>query len=676
MQQITMLTTCFLLAAGALAASSSEPGLPAEPPAAVEETITHPAVEHSLVAQGPGPTAVGPIEVNTREAALLEPALAQRRQLAGETEESFQGFVTEAAAAWRSGDADDASALEVRAPGMQPGEPLETKATGDILRNFDGLSGSATTSPDAMVAVGPDHVLQTVNSGFRAFHKTGLPAGPSTSFEAFFFSLLPPGWRGRLSGPQVVYSQEHGKYLLLISGVDEIARESYFFLAVSTGSDPRSPWWIYRINNQPPNSDSWLGDASLGVDTWGVYLTGNMYSWNDDTLQWSALFSFNTGPLIGGSANSWVFFDLRWPDASRAFDLRPAMPHTVSSEQTTFFVNTRPQAGDQIALWRLVGDRVNSPTLTNTAIATMPYQAIGEQVDQPGTDFDIDGGDARIGNAIYAFRRVYAAWTSDPGADGESSAIHWLKLSTDSNSLITEEILHGGNGWYYFYPAITINGGDGQLLDTGLFFNAVERDALYLSTAAYVYSTDGEETLRLIAQGDRPYFRPSGRYNGAAYDWSRPGWMWGTTPYAASVWWDSRIAAVAMDDEASNDDGGDGSECIPSTTTACVLDGRFKVEVVWRDFSNTTGDAQLVPFSSESSVLFWFFSADNWEMMVKVLDACSINNRFWVFAAATTDVAYTLRVTDTEDDTVTEYTNPLGNAAAAITDTDAFATCQ
>ena len=36
-------------------------------------------------------------------------------------------------------------------------------------------------------------------------------------------------------------------------------------------------------------------------------------------------------------------------------------------------------------------------------------------------------------------------------------------------------------------------------------------------------------------------------------------------------------------------------------------------------------------------------------MLIKVLDGCTVNNRFWVFAAATTNFEYRLRVTDSEE---------------------------
>ncbi|MCP4548464.1 MAG: hypothetical protein GY835_18560 [bacterium] len=85
--------------------------------------------------------------------------------------------------------------------------------------------------------------------------------------------------------------------------------------------------------------------------------------------------------------------------------------------------------------------------------------------------------------------------------------------------------------------------------------------------------------------------------------------------------------------------------------------------------------AQVVPFGSDDSGLFWFFAPENWEMLVKVLDGCGLNNRFWVFSAATTNVEYMLRITDTETGLRQEYFNRLGNSAAAITDTSAFPTC-
>ena len=112
--------------------------------------------------------------------------------------------------------------------------------------------------------------------------------------------------------------------------------------------------------------------------------------------------------------------------------------------------------------------------------------------------------------------------------------------------------------------------------------------------------------------------------------------------------------------------------CVASDSVMCLGNGRFRVEVDWRDFQNRTGSGNVVPFGSQDSGLFWFFQESNWEMLVKVLDGCSQNGHFWVFGAATTNVEYTLKVTDTETGLTRSYFNPLGTSAPAITDTSAL----
>ncbi len=108
--------------------------------------------------------------------------------------------------------------------------------------------------------------------------------------------------------------------------------------------------------------------------------------------------------------------------------------------------------------------------------------------------------------------------------------------------------------------------------------------------------------------------------------------------------------------------------------TVLLNGGRFAVEVTWKDFAGATGSGEL-GVRSEDSAVFWFFSETNWELMVKVLDGCSINQQVWVFAAATTNVEYTLTVTDTQTGVQRRYVNPLGTAASAVNDTDAFSSC-
>ncbi len=110
-------------------------------------------------------------------------------------------------------------------------------------------------------------------------------------------------------------------------------------------------------------------------------------------------------------------------------------------------------------------------------------------------------------------------------------------------------------------------------------------------------------------------------------------------------------------------------------TSLRLAGNRFEVKTRWTDFAGNQGDGLTAPLASDNSGLFYFFSPNNWEKLVKVLDACAINGHYWVLAAATTDVGYRLEVRDTESNRTKTYTNPVGRAAPAQIDLQAFS-CQ
>jgi plastocyanin len=131
--------------------------------------------------------------------------------------------------------------------------------------------------------------------------------------------------------------------------------------------------------------------------------------------------------------------------------------------------------------------------------------------------------------------------------------------------------------------------------------------------------------------------------------------------------------------EATASTLGDTAPCVAGRNTLCLGEGgRFKAEVAWSSQSSGSGNAIAVPLASApQSGLFYFIDPSNIEMLVKVLNACvpALGNHYWVFYAATTNVQFTLTVTDTRSGQVKTYTNALNHAASPIQDTNAFATC-
>ncbi|HVT57294.1 MAG TPA: protease pro-enzyme activation domain-containing protein [Thermoanaerobaculia bacterium] len=121
--------------------------------------------------------------------------------------------------------------------------------------------------------------------------------------------------------------------------------------------------------------------------------------------------------------------------------------------------------------------------------------------------------------------------------------------------------------------------------------------------------------------------------------------------------------------------------CSPTDSTLC-LDGqpgdhRFQVQVAYQTAAGSglagSGHAiALAPVGIAHGGAFWFFSADNPEMLVKVIDGCGVDGNQWFFASAGTNVGMTITLTDTRSGARKIYRNPDGNAAVPIQDTAAL----
>ena len=113
--------------------------------------------------------------------------------------------------------------------------------------------------------------------------------------------------------------------------------------------------------------------------------------------------------------------------------------------------------------------------------------------------------------------------------------------------------------------------------------------------------------------------------------------------------------------------------CLPGDGHLCLSDGRFQVAATWSTGAGS-GPGHAVSLTSDTGY-FWFFDASNVEVVLKVLNACGFNQRFWVFAGGLTNVQVHLTVTDTMTGAVKTYDNPQGRAFQPVQDTNAFATC-
>ena len=113
------------------------------------------------------------------------------------------------------------------------------------------------------------------------------------------------------------------------------------------------------------------------------------------------------------------------------------------------------------------------------------------------------------------------------------------------------------------------------------------------------------------------------------------------------------------------------SACTPGPTALCLGNARFRVEATWSvSDQGTSGSGQAIPLTGDTGA-FWFFSANNVEIVVKVVDGRAFNGKFWVFIGSLSDVAYRVTVRDLTTDHVNAYVNEQGTLQS-VADTAAF----
>ncbi len=127
--------------------------------------------------------------------------------------------------------------------------------------------------------------------------------------------------------------------------------------------------------------------------------------------------------------------------------------------------------------------------------------------------------------------------------------------------------------------------------------------------------------------------------------------------------------------EASAVTHGETGPCVEDGRTLCLNDGRFRVTAEWAAADGAGGQGGSMPLTPDTGA-FWFFDSANVEMVVKLLDGCGLNERFWVFAGGLTDTEVRLTVVDTRTGIAGTWFNPEGTLLSPIQDNEAFETCE
>jgi photosystem II stability/assembly factor-like uncharacterized protein len=110
--------------------------------------------------------------------------------------------------------------------------------------------------------------------------------------------------------------------------------------------------------------------------------------------------------------------------------------------------------------------------------------------------------------------------------------------------------------------------------------------------------------------------------------------------------------------------------CNPSDTVLCLVLNHFAAQLTWSLVDGTTGSGHARTLADGSGG-FWFFSPDNTEVFLKMLDGSLVNGHSWLFSGSLSNVRYSLTLTDLLTGEQRTYDNPAGKLSS-FTDIQSF----
>lgn len=144
---------------------------------------------------------------------------------------------------------------------------------------------------------------------------------------------------------------------------------------------------------------------------------------------------------------------------------------------------------------------------------------------------------------------------------------------------------------------------------------------------------------------------------------------------------DLGLTRALLTDIGWSEQGATG-DCVASSTTLCLLGGRFAATLRWADGGAAGLRDALVATprtsgAASSAGLFYFYGSDpsNWELLVKMVDGCRTNGASWVLVSGSTGFQWQLTITDVATGATRVYAHPLDGKASGIADFDAFTKC-
>ncbi|HKP12531.1 MAG TPA: HYR domain-containing protein [Blastocatellia bacterium] len=284
--------------------------------------------------------------------------------------------------------------------------------------SFDGLNsegnvpifGGHVLPPDPNGAVGPNHYVQTINSQFQIFSKTGTALTPGASLGSIWASISGACANSNDGDPIVLYDWQADRWM--ISQFCTVANpNNHQLIAISKTPDPTGQYYLYDFMmpnikfNDYPHFGAWP-DA--------YYMSDNQFDQAGTVFLGAGAFAFDRKKLIAGDATAtYVYFDIQAIDANAGgmlpTNLTGFVPPPVGTPNT-FWEFRADEFGDPLDAMRPYEFHVDFATPANSTFQVKPDIALAafdarqvpsrNAVEQPSPGVALDAIADRMMNLV------------------------------------------------------------------------------------------------------------------------------------------------------------------------------------------------------------------------------------------------------------------------------------
>ena len=421
---------------------------------------------------------------------------------------------------------------------------------------FPGISQTEWSPPDPTLAVGPNHIVETVNSAIAFYDKNGN--------ETFSSPLGDPGTPGFFEtvgansnfvfDPKCYYDQKVGRFVVI--ALEQIGTESWIDIAVSDDSNPNGIWYKYRTFSAIAVSGStyWVDYPGFGFDDNAFYVTGNLF--------------LLTGGGSGFGGQLFRIFDKAPMLVGDPVVITDMAPNTGASLQVAQMFGSAPQCyfvsrdtSTALRIWT-INNPLTSPSIQSIAVGGLA-SATGPSQDAPnrfgGLLSTLDG---RLMNVHVRDGNLYTGHAID-GAPGITVA-RWYHFdlqgwpNSGSNPVLVQQgDVSGSSGQHHFFPAIYSDRFDnvGMIMaqSSSTEFASVQVSGRTPSDPAGTMSAPIQ-----LAIGDTGTSGRWGDYLDIAMDPNDDTTFWIMGMYAKNFGWQTYIDSFTIAADCAPDFNGDG----------------------------------------------------------------------------------------------------------------------